>query len=952
LAQIHVTDAQTDDILDSISDNFWDDVWVQKLEDSTETFDFKTLPEVSASQFLRERNRLVIPDKDGAYREFIIDEHIQELDFVEVFSTASYLELAKYKPITPGIYAGHTPKTALELILDGTGWTPGRAEYAATTDLEFTDYVSPLAALKMAAALLGRELVFRVETNGYKVTGRYVDMVAHHGDWRGREIVSGRDLINAKRRETTENVVTALIGLGPNVSGRSQIVVEVSDADARQRWGRSNQHLWSVYKPEFNKAAEEVTNEDVREATQTELARRINAVVQYEITSADLESIFGSSHDKVRLGDNVRIKATEYDPPLYMDARVISIESSIRNQGEKKFVLGEFIEYSASEIESLREEFRKQFEETRGIHYGPTPPADKSMLWIDTTYEPYRVMVYSYDESLWKRATPINPIDVGAEIETHRGVNPPSDTRKLWIDTSQEPNVMKQYDEVTERWIKITPTEAEEVGAETPGGAQDKADQAEENASNKSEADKYRGHIETLERADAEYGRVYTKLKANPYLTDSTALDDAKSAYNVAYDNVVATMSLAVADDVIGEAERDDITTNFTLYTQAVADLEEAFEAAREQIADFKVREVEEGGKDYTDLTDELVRTDLRLDAPLPTSITMDDNGITATTEDGTGYARMDYRGLYVHNGALMIEGGLDESSLASDILTKLTQGSEAKSTLDEKVEIWDSKANGTYIDNEGVYSGNIVGNQIVGGTISGVTFNTFGSSYGTVTIDGGRLVSDSSGSSTQAVFANGYMYIHGSDGTNVELLSDNIELSNDVQDMFLNISVSSSRTVPEISSTNYYGTRRGLDIRADVDFIGNVDFTSANISGIDSFSDDLYFYGTSTFSDYAYFNYDVKLRYGSELLTSSSEHGYTGVSSLLSSSVAGVCAGSWQSFRIKKDYSPSSVSLSSTSSNISYAGLNTTQINQYGFWVYFENQTSGFRYWRGTYDA
>jgi phage minor structural protein len=112
------------------------------------------------------------------------------------------------------------------------------------------------------------------------------------------------------------------------------------------------------------------------------------------------------------------------------------------------------------------------------------------------------------------------------------------------------------------------------------------------------------------------------------------------------------------------------------------------------------------------------------------------------------------------------------------------------------------------------------------------------------------------------------------------------------------------------------------------------------------SFEDD------TSFSGNVYMNYDLKLQNGAEIITPNSEYGWTGVSTMLASSQSGVCAGAWQSFRIKKTYSPSSVNLSSVSANISYAGLATTQINQYGFWIYLSNQSTGFRYWRGTYSA
>lgn len=51
------------------------------------------------------------------------------------------------------------------------------------------------------------------------------------------------------------------------------------------------------------------------------------------------------------------------------------------------------------------------------------------------------------------------------------------------------------------------------------------------------------------------------------------------------------------------------------------------------------------------------VRNDLRMSAPLPTQLFMDQNGITAHANgDPNKYARLDYRGLFVKNGAIQIE--------------------------------------------------------------------------------------------------------------------------------------------------------------------------------------------------------------------------------------------------------------------------------------------------------
>ncbi|MEI7025782.1 phage tail spike protein [Paenibacillus sp. y28] len=75
---------------------------------------------------------------------------------------------------------------------------------------------------------------------------------------------------------------------------------------------------------------------------------------------------------------------------------------------------------------------------------------------------------------------------------------------------------------------------------------------------------------------------------------------------------------------------------------------------------------------------DSLLRSDLRLTAPLPTSITMDSSGIRATTNNGTSYAQLDYRGLYIENGAIKIKNSngqtfIDGNGIYSTTITGST---------------------------------------------------------------------------------------------------------------------------------------------------------------------------------------------------------------------------------------------------------------------------------------
>src|SRR5699024_10515112 len=96
------------------------------------------------------------------------------------------------------------------------------------------------------------ELRFRIETDGRRVTGRFIDLLEQVGEWRGREITFGKDLESIERTSEGE-IVTKLICLGPEDENGNRLKIEVSDDDALRRWGRPHpitgelMHLEAVY---------------------------------------------------------------------------------------------------------------------------------------------------------------------------------------------------------------------------------------------------------------------------------------------------------------------------------------------------------------------------------------------------------------------------------------------------------------------------------------------------------------------------------------------------------------------------------------------------------------------------------------------------------------------------------------------------------------------------------
>ncbi|KSU88903.1 hypothetical protein AS180_05225 [Priestia veravalensis] len=422
---IHVLNSQSDHIVAFLSHGLEAATHTRNSNlEEVLTFSWPAIDEKAA--FILQRNRAVIEDEDGQYREFIIDAAEKDGDVLEVTATASYLDLKKAKAIAPITLTGQTAATATSYVLVGTEWEPGVIEHAGVRKVVFDKHINPYLALQQLASEFGLELVFRVEISGNRIVRRVVDLVTRVGRFKGKEIVFGKDLLGLVRKEKSDEIVTALLCLGPEKEDGTRITTTVEDEEARQRWGRNNQHLWDIYEPESSD--QDMTVERLKSLGETALKKRINSVVEYEISQGDLESIPGYEHEQVRFGDTVRIKDLHYKPPLYMEARTISVERDLLDPSEKEYVLGEFIEYTERDVLAEFDDFKKNMRIR--IIKQPTPPQGA-----------YNV---------------------------------------LWVDTSRPVHVLHTWDGV--QWRKVTPTEASEVGAETPQGAQEKADNSRDEA--------------------------------------------------------------------------------------------------------------------------------------------------------------------------------------------------------------------------------------------------------------------------------------------------------------------------------------------------------------------------------------------------------------------------------------------------------------------------------------
>src|SRR5690625_427634 len=369
MSQIHILDGQKDEILDYITaPNIISDDHKKSLEDTLETYDFITFADKRYSEHLEKRNRIIIPDEDDSLVEFVIFEAHEYKDTegykAQVYANASYLELKKASILYPDNgYTGSASQHAGRALND-TGWQAGIAEGKGTRKLTINNHTNPYEMLKRTAREFELELKFRIEHDGNKVTGRYVDLLERVGQWRGCEVEFGKDLDGIRRVEQ-QDIVTALLGLGPEREDGTRIEVLVTDEDALQRWGRLDEHgnLKHLIEPyEIQSERSEMTYNEARQYTRTALNKRINTQITYETTIVDLEEVPGMENKKIRFGDTIKIKDTSFNPPLYLEARVFEQSRSIKSKAKKDIKLGDFIEYTEEEVNAIWEKLKKQIQ--------------------------------------------------------------------------------------------------------------------------------------------------------------------------------------------------------------------------------------------------------------------------------------------------------------------------------------------------------------------------------------------------------------------------------------------------------------------------------------------------------------------------------------------------------------------------------------------------------------
>lgn len=463
---LHIFDFKTEQIIAVIKEqDYWDDLRKWELKNNVDMFEFTVSDGTHKAARLMQQNMVLKRVRDGSFVSYVINE--SEQDSVDrskkIYALSEHTKLRKAKVIKPQTIESYTVNQWVDFALEGTKWQRGVTEYASFRTIHIKEFTNPLDLLKTIASAFELEIRFRTEVKGSFIVGRYVDMVRKVGRDNGKEIVLGKDLQGIRRIESSQDAISALVGVGPfNEETGEYLTFEkinggklyVADADALQRWTEDGSHKYDIYSPQTED--QNMSPERLKQLTEAELKKRINSTVKYEVNPVALEKLFGLSHEKVNRGDIVHIKDTKFTPPLFLEARLIAADECDTNAANDKYYFGDF-----KEVEDTRSLLDRMYAQVMGSLAGKANKGllDKLEELVKETNEQVEI-VKTESQTAKDIATKTKEYMEQNLVDIIENANPPTTNLKpnktLWRDISGgKPGMLKIWTGTT--WELVVP---------------------------------------------------------------------------------------------------------------------------------------------------------------------------------------------------------------------------------------------------------------------------------------------------------------------------------------------------------------------------------------------------------------------------------------------------------------------------------------------------------------
>lgn len=332
---------------------YFDDTHVEDLSSGAETFTFSTFANTKEAYNLTVGNSIAFKVKNG-YKLFQITEVTETHN--EEFIKSCYCEMVGIEllneVVRPFSSNSMSLKQFLTTILQDTDYSIGRIDSSLTLthDIEVTSHTKVYSLLQdYVINKYEAEISFRVEIEGGRIVGKYIDCELERGDFKGTRFEYSKNITNVRKSIDYSELATALIGVGTNDLTFRSITADdkplnqdfIADENSYALWNKKGKHIFDVYKYETESPTE------LLNATRKELKRRCNPKFKYEV---DVELLT----QEVSIGDTVYIIDNEFNPPLHLSARVSQLSTCRTDASQNKCILSNYKEVVSSITDDMR----------------------------------------------------------------------------------------------------------------------------------------------------------------------------------------------------------------------------------------------------------------------------------------------------------------------------------------------------------------------------------------------------------------------------------------------------------------------------------------------------------------------------------------------------------------------------------------------------------------------
>lgn len=337
---------------------FFNDRHNLNLENGSESYEFSTMGDSMESEHLVVGNQIAFNYKGETKLFSIIEvEESHNNQFIKtVYAESCGLELLNTY-VRPTKFTGVNLNDFATAILSDTPFTVGRIglEFTAVKDVTITSHENVYKLLQDIAVLeFDAEISFRVEIANNRIIGRYVDFYGKRGRDTKHRFEYGVNMTEVKKNVDASNICTALIGVGngdldfksvdaPDKPLNQDFLV---NQEAYDRFNVKGRHIFGVYKYETDSPHE------LLKFTREEIVKRAEPKISYELNVELLD------YD-VELGDTVYIVDNDFNPPLYLEARVNELELSMSDPKSNKCKLANFKEIKSKITNDMTEIFNQ-----------------------------------------------------------------------------------------------------------------------------------------------------------------------------------------------------------------------------------------------------------------------------------------------------------------------------------------------------------------------------------------------------------------------------------------------------------------------------------------------------------------------------------------------------------------------------------------------------------------